>query len=60
MVWEFFLSFLLCDFCYPRFSRTELNLPAPQVSDSELQELAKMTGQAQAHVRLETHVIVCI
>eukprot|EP00904_Undaria_pinnatifida_P011673 jgi/Undpi1/7636/HiC_scaffold_23.g10109.m1 len=29
--------------------RTELSLPAPQVSDSELEELVKMGAQAQAH-----------
>eukprot|EP00903_Cladosiphon_okamuranus_P017919 g16490.t1 len=29
--------------------RTELSLPAPQVSDGELEELVKMGAQAQAH-----------
>lgn len=31
--------------------RTELALPAPQVTDGELEELVKMGAQAQAHVR---------
>lgn len=36
--------------------RTELSLPAPQVSDAELEELVKMGAQAHAHVSVMFHL----